>query len=71
MKLGEMLKEVIRSVLPSDQPVLRAQHSFFIDQGYLEIAKVQKNQVTNVIQIMEEMNVKFLETIKNNSSFPF
>ena len=71
MKLGQMLKEVIQSVLPSDQPALKAQLSFFIYQGYLEIAKSQSGQVTNLIQIMEKMSVKFLGTIKNNGCFPF
>ena len=68
MKLGEILKELIQSVLPSDQPTLRAQLSFFIDQGYLEIAKSQSSQVANLIQIMEEVNVMFCRTIKNNST---
>ena len=58
-------------MLPSDQPALRAQLSFFIDRGYLETAKSQSGQVTNLVQIIEEMSVKFLGTIKNNCCFPF
>ena len=60
MRLGDMLKSVIRQLMPTDQPAMRAQLCLFIDPGYLEIAKVQNNQVTNLIQIIEEMNVKFL-----------
>eukprot|EP00804_Cyclotella_cryptica_P030262 CCRYP_017123-RA/>CCRYP_017123-RA protein AED:0.36 eAED:0.43 QI:0/0/0/1/0/0.5/2/0/182 len=70
-RLGDILKSVIQQLMRIDQPAILAQLCLFIDWGYLEIAKAQNNQVTNLIQIMEEMNVKFLGTVKNNNAFPF
>ena len=51
---------------------LRANLVFFIDRGYLEIAKNQnKDNVTNLKQLMLRMGVKFLGTLKNTDAFPF
>ena len=66
-----MLKSVIQQLMPTDQPAMRAQLCLFIDLGCCEIAKVQNNQVTNLIEIMEEMNVKFQGTTKKRNAFPF
>jgi hypothetical protein len=44
---------------------------FFIDRGYLEIAKVQTGLVTNLIQVIEDLNASFLGTMNNNPCFPF
>lgn len=71
LKLGDMLRTAINHVSPSDQEGLRALLAFFIDRGYMELAKQQNVAVTNLIQIMLEMKVKFLGTVKNTWSFPF
>ena len=44
---------------------------FFIDHGYIELAKQQNITIMNLIQIMREMKVKFLGDVKNTGSFQF
>jgi hypothetical protein len=64
MKLSDMLREVIKELAPSDQPAMRKLLGFFIDRGYLEIAKVQTGLMTNLIQVIEDLSASFLGTIK-------
>ena len=71
LKLCEMLRSAILHVSPSGQPSHRALFAFFIDCGYMKLVKHQEVKVTNLIQIMKEMRVKFLGTVKNGASFPF
>ena len=52
MQLRDMMHNAIISVCPSGQPALRASLTFFLDRGYLELAKYQTGTVTNLIQIM-------------------
>jgi hypothetical protein len=66
-----MLKTVIKRICPSNNAATRSWLHFFIDRGYLQLAKQQPEATrTNLIQIMQEMNVHFLGTIKNTSEFP-
>ena len=69
LKLGDMLRNTIRSLCPDES--LRPYIAFFIDRGYMELAKQQDVDVTNLIQIMREMGVKFLGTVKDSKSYPF
>ena len=72
MKQSEMLKEAITSLCPHGKAALRSNITFFIDRGYLEISKNQnKDNVTNLVQLMLHMGVKFLGTLKNTEAFPF
>lgn len=71
MTLGDMLQSVFIHLFPTEQPVMRSLLTFFIDQGYLEISKMQSRAVTNLIQIMEEMNAKFLGMVNNKLIFPY
>ncbi|KAL7531815.1 hypothetical protein ACHAWF_003920, partial [Thalassiosira exigua] len=71
VKLGVMLKTAIKHVLPEEQESIRSLHCFFLDRGYLEIAKAQHVDITNLIQIMETEKVKWLGTMKESNSFPF
>ena len=72
MKQSEMLKAAITALCPQGDAAARANLTFFINRGYLEIAKNQnKDNVTNLIQIMLRMGVKFLGTLKNTEAFPF
>ena len=72
MKQCEMLKDVITALCSQGNAALRANLTFFIACGYLEIAKNQnKDNVTNLIQLMLRMGVKFLGTLKNTDAFPF
>ena len=61
----------INHVSPTGQESQRAQLAFFIDRGYLELAQIQGVKMSNLIQVMESMGVKFLGTIKESKSFPF
>ena len=73
LQMKDMIKQMIEHLVP-DGPgseALRASLVFFIDRGYLEIAKYQDGEVKNLIQIMKSMGVKFLGTIKDSSEFPF
>ncbi len=45
--------------------------SMFINPGYMELAKYQKLNVTNLVQILQELKFKFLSTVKDSKSFPF
>eukprot|EP00986_Skeletonema_menzelii_P016560 scaffold15054_cov74-Skeletonema_menzelii.AAC.1 len=69
LKLGEMLKETIRKLCPN--PAQRSNMCLFLDRGYLDLAKAQHEDVTNLIQIIGEMNCKFLGTVKDSAKFPF
>ena len=72
MKQCEMMKDAITALCPHGNAALRANLVFFIDRGYLEIAQNQnKDNVTNLIQLMLRMGVKFLGTLKNTDAFPF
>ena len=71
LKLSEMLIKAIKHVSPSDQAAQRASLAFFIDRGYLELCAAQDIKITNLIQIMESMGVKFLGTCKDTQAFPF
>ena len=72
MKQSEMLKAAITALFPQGDAAARANLTFFIDHGYLEIVKNQnKDNVTNLIQIMLRMGVKFLGTLKNTEASPF
>lgn len=43
-----------------------------MDRGYLEIARNQNvDDITNIIQYMLRLGVKFLGTVKNSTAFPF
>ena len=71
LQMKDMIKQMIDHLVP-DGPgseALRAALVFFIDRGYLEIAKYQEGEVKNLIQIMKSMGVKFLGTIKDPSEF--
>ena len=58
-----MLKNAISSLCPQENSALRANLTFFIDRGYLEISKNQnKDNVTNLVQLMLRMGDKFLGT---------
>lgn len=71
LRLGEMLRKTIIDLIP--QKEMRPMHAFFIDRGYLELAKEQEIDVTNLIQIMRELAVavRFLGTVKNSLKYPF
>ena len=71
LKLGKMLETVINHLSPTAQASLRASLAFFIDRGYLELCQAQGVNMTNLVQVMEAMGVKYLGTIKNSKSFPF
>ena len=71
LKLSEMLKKAIDHVSPHGQESQRSSLAFFIDRGYLELARAQGLDMTNLIQIMESMGIKYLGIIKNTPSFPF
>eukprot|EP00986_Skeletonema_menzelii_P000633 scaffold176_cov69-Skeletonema_menzelii.AAC.1 len=69
LKLGEMLKETIKKLCPNEAQ--RSTLGLFLDRGYLELAKAQHVDVTNLIQIICNMNCKFLGTVKDSAKFPF
>ena len=71
LKLADMMKKVIEDVSPSGQSAERASLAFFIDRGYLELAKAQGLNILNRIQVMERFGVKCLGTVKDSKSFPF
>ena len=64
-----MLKFGIEHLLPDGEEASRALLAMFINRGYMEFAKKQKVNPTNLIQICGEMNVKFLSTVKDTLSF--
>ena len=69
LKLADMLRQTIKELIPEE--AMRPTHGFFIDRGYLELAKEQEVEVTNLIQMMREMGVKFLGTVKESLKFPY
>ena len=71
LKLRDMMKKAIKHVTPAGQASLRASLAFFINRGYLELFQAQGVKITNLIQLMEALGVKFLGTIKDSKSFPF
>ena len=71
LQLGEMLRKAITHISPTGEASQRALLTFFIDRGYLELCQAQNEKVTNLIQIMDGMGVKYLGTIKDSKSFPF
>ena len=65
-------ENAIDTVLPSGQVAMRSQLVLFLDRGYLEIAKNQNtDNITNLIQLMMRLGVRFVGTVKNTASFPF
>ena len=72
MRQCDMLKETIQSICPQGNTAMRASLTFFIDRGYLEISQNQnKDNVSNLVQLMLRIGVKFLGTLKNTEAFPF
>lgn len=69
MKLIDMLRDCIEKLIPNKEH--RPLHTFFIDRGYLELAKQQDVDVFNLIQVMRELGVRFLGTVKNLLKYPF
>ena len=47
LKLADMMKKAIEDVSPSGQAAERASLAFFIDRGYLELAKAQGLNLSN------------------------
>ena len=74
-KIGGSLSVIMRSAIanlsPSQEVSSRSNLVFFIDRGYLAIAKKQVGEITNLVQIMVQEGVKFLGTVRNTKSFPF
>ena len=74
-KIGGSLSIIMRSAIanlsPSQEVSSRSNLVFFIDRGYLAIAKQQIGEITNLVQIMVQEGVKFLGTVRNTKSFPF
>ena len=51
---------------------MRSQLVLFLDRGYLDIAKPQNSDnITNLIQLMMRLGVRFVGTVKNTAAFPF
>ena len=71
MKLSDMLRAAMNHLFISGENSLRSLFAMFIDRGYMELAKHQKISVTNLVQILQELNIKFLSTVKDSGSFPF
>eukprot|EP00984_Skeletonema_dohrnii_P032459 scaffold26691_cov108-Skeletonema_dohrnii-CCMP3373.AAC.1 len=71
LRLVDMLEKAIKHVAPTNSPSQRASLAFFINRGYLQLAEKQGVEITNLIQLMEKMGVKYLGTIKDSPSFPF
>ena len=70
--LSDMMKNAIDTVLPSGQAAMRSQLVLFLDRGYLEISKAQNSDnITNLIQLMMRLGVRFVGTVKNTAAFPF
>ena len=66
------VENAIDTVLPSGQVAMRSQLVLFLDRGYLEISKKQNaDNITNLIQLMMRLGVRFVGTVKNTASFPF
>ena len=71
-RLSDMLKNTIDTVLLSGQVAMILQLVLFLDRGYLEISKNQNaDNITNLIQLMMRLGVRFVGTVKNTPSFPF
>ena len=72
MNRNEMFRSAVDSISPSGNESLQANLIFFIDRGYLEIAKNQNvENVSNMVQLMLYLGVKFLGTLKNTPVFLF
>ena len=69
LKLADMLKEAIQKLCPN--PSQRSNLCLFLDRGYLELAKAQEVDITNLIQIICDLDCKFLGTVKDSAKFPF
>ena len=69
LKLGDMLRKTIHKLCPN--AAQRSTMGLFLDRGYLDLAKAQEVDITNLIQIICEENCKFLGTVKNSAKFPF
>ena len=71
-KLNVMLREAVNAVVPSGQPAMRSTLTMFLDRGYFEIAKTQSGEnVTNLIQLLSRLGVRFLGTLKESAALPF
>lgn len=71
LKMSAMLRAAIAHMFPQGQELNRHLFALFIDRGYMEFAKLQNMNVTNLVQILRELKVKFLSTMKNTAHFPF
>ena len=69
LKLADMLKETIEKLCPN--PSQRSNLCLFLDRGYLDLAKAQEVDITNLIQIICDLDCKFLGTVKDSAKFPF
>ena len=71
-RLNVMLRDAVNAVVPSGQPSIRSTLTMFLDRGYLEIAKPQSGEnVTNLIQLLCRLGVRFLGTVKDSVALPF
>ena len=59
----DMLKDTVTALCPQRNASIR---KFFIDHSYLNILKNQnKDNVTNLVQLLLRIGIKFLGTFKN------
>ena len=67
-----MLREAVNAVVPSGQPAIRSTLTMFLDRGYFEISKPQTGEhITNLIQLLNRLGVRFLGTVKDTNALPF
>ena len=64
-----MLTDCIKKLIPNREH--RPHHVFFVNRGYLELAKEQGVDISNLIQQMRILGVCFLGTAKNSLKYPF
>ena len=65
-----MKKNEVNTVLSSGQVAMRAHLVLFLDRGYLEIAKHQNTEnITNLVQLMMRLGVKYVSTVKIHHRF--
>ena len=69
LKLRDMLRDTIRKLSPNR--AMRHSLGIFMDRGYLDLAKAQDVDISNLIQIICEEDCKFLGTVKDSGNFPF
>ena len=67
-----MLREAVNAVVPSGQPSIWSTLTMFLDRGYFEISKPQTGEnITNLIQLLNRLGVRFLGTVKDTNALPF